>query len=92
LMYYYVFYQLKLIPRWLSGWGLIAITFHLVAIFFAMFGQIDAFSGSPILFLSAPIFFQELTLAVWLIVKGFNLSSTESRTAKTDTNELLSAA
>ena len=92
LMYYYVFYQSKLIPRWLSGWGLIAITLHLVAIFFAMFGQIDAFSGSPILFLSAPIFFQEIVLAVWLIVKGFNPSAIASGAAKTDTNELLSAA
>ncbi|MCJ7520126.1 MAG: DUF4386 domain-containing protein [Anaerolineaceae bacterium] len=92
LMYYYVFFQSKLIPRWLSGWGLIAITLHLVAIFFALFGQIDAFSGSPILLLSAPIFFQELTLAVWLIVKGFNPSAIESRAAKKDTNELLSAA
>jgi len=92
LMYYYVFYQSKLIPRWLSGWGLIAITLHLVAVFFAMFGQIDAFSGSPILLLSAPIFFQELTLAGWLIVKGFNPSAIPSRAAKTATNELLSAA
>jgi hypothetical protein len=92
LMYYYVFYQSKLIPRWLSGWGLIAISLHLVAIFFAMFGQIDAFSGSPVLFLSAPIFFQELTLAVWLIVKGFNPSAVNPRTVKTDTSELLSAA
>ena len=92
LMYYYVFYQSKLIPRWLSGWGLIAITLHLVAIFFAMFGQIDAFSGSPILLLSAPIFFQEIVLAVWLIVKGFNPSAVASLSAKTVTNELLSAA
>jgi hypothetical protein len=72
LMYYYVFYQSKLIPRWLSGWGLIAITLQLVSAFLIMFLRINPFSGSPILLLSIPIFFQELTLAVWLIVKGFN--------------------
>ena len=62
LMYYYVFYQSKLIPRWLSGWGLIAITLHLISIFFIMFTQIDPFSGSPTLLLSLPIGLQELTL------------------------------
>ena len=91
LMYYSVFYQSNLIPRWLSGWGLIAITLHLVAVFLTMFLQIDPFSTIPILLLSVPIFFQELTLAVWLIVKGFNPSAVASLPAKTATNELLSA-
>ena len=92
LMYYYVFYQSKLIPRWLSGWGLIAITLHLVAVFLTMFLQIDPFSTTPILLLSIPIGLQELTLAVWLIVKGFNPSAIASLSAKTATNELLSAS
>jgi len=35
---------------------------------------------------------QELTLAVWLIVKGFNPSAIASGSAKTATNELLSAS
>jgi len=35
---------------------------------------------------------QELVLAVWLIVKGFNPSAVASLSAKTATNELLSAA
>jgi hypothetical protein len=82
LMYYYVFYQSKLIPRWLSGWGLIAITLHLVAVFITMFCQINPFSTPSILLLSMPIFFQELTLAAWLIVKGFNPSAVASGSAK----------
>jgi hypothetical protein len=82
LMYYYVFYQSKLIPRWLSGWGLIAITLHLVAVFITMFCQINPFSTPSILLLSMPIFFQELTLAAWLIVKGFNPSAIASGSAK----------
>jgi len=92
LMYYYVFYQSKLIPRWLSGWGLIAITLHLVGVFLTMFTQIDPFSTTPTLLLSMPIGLQELTLAVWLIVKGFNPSAIASLSAKTATNELLSAS
>ena len=82
LMYYYVFYQSRLIPRWLSGWGLIAIILHLTSVFLTNVGQIDPFSGSPILLLSMPIFFQELTLAVWLIVKGFNPSAIASGSVK----------
>ena len=82
LMYYYVFYQSRLIPRWLSGWGLIAIILHLTSVFLTNVGQIDPFSGSPILLLSMPIFFQELTLAVWLIVKGFNPSAIASKSVK----------
>ncbi len=82
LMYYYVFYQSRLIPRWLSGWGLIAIILHLTSVFLTNVGQIDPFSGSPILLLSMPIFFQELMLAVWLIVKGFNPSAIASKSAK----------
>jgi len=92
LMYYYAFYRSKLIPRWLSGWGIVAITLHFAAAFITMFTQIDPFSGSPTLFLSIPIGLQELTLAVWLIVIGFNPSAIASLSAKTATNALPSAA
>ena len=54
LMYYYVFYQSNLIPRWLSGWGIVAIILHLTGAFITMFTQIDPFSTSTSL-LSLPI-------------------------------------
>jgi hypothetical protein len=91
LMYYYVFYQSKLIPRWLSGWGLIAAASSLAAAVLVIFGQLASFS-TVFLVLQFPIFLQEMVLAVWLIVKGFNPSAFASRAAKTVTNELLSAA
>jgi hypothetical protein len=91
-MYYYVFYQSKLIPRWLSGWGLIAITLQFALAFLIMFLRIDPFSGSPILLMSVPIFFQELTLAAWLIFKGFDPSAVASLSDPTATKALLSAA
>lgn len=79
LMYYYVFYQSKLIPRWLSGWGLIAIALLLAMALFVMFG---AQSSGTTLLLAVPIGLQEMVLAVWLIVKGFNPSAIAPEPAK----------
>jgi hypothetical protein len=92
LMYYYVFYRSNLIPRWLSGWGLVAIILHLTSVFVTMFTQTDPFSGSLTILMNIPAGLQELTLAGWLIVKGFNPSAIASLSAKTATNELLSAS
>ena len=77
LMYYYIFYKSKLIPRWLSGWGLIAIIMNLASALLVLFGLIDHFSTTQII-LSVPIGLQEMVLAVWLIVKGFNQSAIPS--------------
>ena len=88
-MYYYVFFQSRLIPRWLSGFGIIAIIMMSTACVLALFSGNRITSYIP---LAAPIALQEMVLAVWLIVKGFNPSLVGSVSAKTATNELLSAA
>lgn len=76
LLYYWVFYQSRLIPRWLSGWGLIAIGMHLTAALLVVFGQAP-FSATTIA-MNIPILLNELVLAVWLIAKGFNPSAIAS--------------
>ena len=88
-MYYYLFFQSRLIPRWLSGFGIVAILSMTVACVLALF------SGNRItsyITLAAPIAVQEIILGVWLIGKGFNPSAVASLSAKRATNELLSAA
>jgi len=85
LMYYYVFYQSKLVPRWLSGWGFLGAALSLAAALLAISGQIIYFS-TPFILLQVPIGVQEMVLAVWLIVKGFNPSAIASLSAKTATN------
>jgi hypothetical protein len=70
-MFYYLLYQSKLIPRWLSGWGLIGAILVLAVGLLAMFGL-------DLGFLWAPLAVQEMVLAVWLIVKGFNPSAIAS--------------
>jgi len=74
LMYYYIFYQTKLVPRWLSGWGLIGAALCMVAGLLVMLGLIIPVSTIHIV-LNLPIAVQEMVLAVWLMVKGFNSSA-----------------
>jgi len=85
MMYYYVFYQSKLVPRWLSGWGFLAAVSSLAAVLLSISGQIAPFSTVFIL-LQIPIGLQEYTLAIWLIVKGFNPSAVAALSAKKATN------
>ncbi|MFO7792411.1 MAG: DUF4386 domain-containing protein [Candidatus Saliniplasma sp.] len=71
LMFYTVLYRSQLVPRWISGWGLIAAMPFLAAGFLVMFGIIGHMSTVDSL-LQLPLALQEMVLAVWLIVKGFN--------------------
>jgi Domain of unknown function (DUF4386) len=71
-MYYYLFYRSRLIPRWLSGWGLVAIIFMALACVLAWFSH-NPITGYVVL--AAPIGVQEMVLAVWLIAKGFSSSA-----------------
>jgi len=80
LMLYSLFYQSKLIPRWLSVWGLIAILMHFSTAFLMMFGLLDE-DSSLMLLINFPIFLQEMVMAVWLIVKGFSPSAIASDSA-----------
>ena len=76
LMYYVVFYQYRLVPRWLSVWGLVGITLTIISAVLVMFNVIAPFSTIQVIF-QMPILPQELVLAVWLIAKGFNPSALE---------------
>ena len=74
LMYYYAFYRSRLIPRWLSGWGLVGAALAIVSVLLFVFGPFGAIQGA----LNAPIALQEMVLAVWLIVNGFDTSASVS--------------
>jgi len=75
LMLYSVMYQANLIPRWLSVWGLIGAAMVFVFGLLGMFGNI-------LIFLAIPIAVQEMVMAVWLIVKGFQPSASAAGSAK----------
>ena len=76
-LYYSLFYKTRLVPRWLSLWGLAGINLAIAGSILVLFRQIAPMSTVQLL-MYLPIFPQEMVLAVWLIVKGFNPSAIAS--------------
>ena len=86
-LYYIIFYRTKLVPRWISVWGLIFGISGIVSCALVSTGLIAPFSTEQVVMV-IPMLPQEIVLAVWLIVKGFDPSAIASLSAKTATNEL----
>jgi hypothetical protein len=93
LMIYALFFQTRLVPRWLSGWGLLGGVLYIVANLVSMFGPLHIAPSieSGIGLLMVPTAIQEMVFAGWLIVKGFDPSAIDGGDAKKAMNELLSA-
>ena len=80
LMFYYLLYRSKLVPRWISAWGFVAVLLCLTAAILGFFGL--SYQSTTYILLAAPIALNELTLSIWLIVKGFNSSASAYGPAK----------
>jgi hypothetical protein len=74
LMFYFVLYQHRLVPRWLSAWALVGAALYIGAPLGSMFGL-------SLGILVAPLAVQEMVMAVWLIAKGFNPSAIAAESA-----------
>jgi hypothetical protein len=75
MIIYYVFYKTKLIPTWLSLWGLVGAILYIATPILMMF-------GFDFEFLLIPLGIQEMIMAGWLIVKGFNSSAFDALMVK----------
>lgn len=73
LMYYVVLYRSRLVPRWLSVWGLAALAVMGVA---AVLAVLDDTLVTEYVALALPIGLQEMVLAGWLLLKGFRAAPT----------------
>lgn len=73
----YALYRSKFVPRWLSSWGLVGSLIYIPAELLAFFG-FDQF----LMVLAATLALQEMALAIWLIVKGFNSAAIAFESAK----------
>lgn len=77
LIYHALFFKAKLIPRWLSLWGIIGAPFSIAACVLTIFGVIGAKSDVNTV-LTLPLGLQEIPLALWLIIKGYNGKALEA--------------
>ena len=68
LLFCYLLYLTELVPRWLSGWGLVGTAVTITASFLFMFRIIELMTS---VYMNFPLALQEMVFAVWLIVKGF---------------------
>ena len=77
LVLYWVFFRTRLVPRWLSVWGLIGAVLYWAAGVLVMFHVITPLTTAHIV-LQAPLGLQEMVLAIWLIAKGFSRTALAS--------------
>ena len=69
LLLSYLLYQSKLVPRFISLWGIIASILMLIS---TIVNMISGSATIPFYISHLPVISNEIFLAVWLIVKGFN--------------------
>ncbi|WP_274361905.1 DUF4386 domain-containing protein [Paenibacillus thermotolerans] len=74
MMYSYIFYKTRLLPRFIPILGMTGSVCIFLCALLVMFGVFDQLSVWGAI-LAVPVFVNEMTLAVWLIVKGFNKSA-----------------
>lgn len=70
----YVLYRSRLVPRWLSVWGLVAAIGTLSYGLLGIFG-VDTGLGSPYMLLAMPIAFQEMVFAGYLVARGLRVNA-----------------
>ena len=68
---YISFYRTRLIPRWLSIWGLVGVVPYFAYALLHFF-HLDTGYGLYLQMVLAP---QELVMGAWLVIKGFNLDA-----------------
>ena len=78
---YISFYRTRLIPRWLAIWGLIGAVPYLANALLHFF-HVETGIGT---YLEIPLGIQEMVMALWLIIKGFNPTALRSAPASTTT-------
>lgn len=81
-IYSYIFYKSKLVPEKIAVTGIAGAVLIFIASLLEMFGIILQMSVWGVL-LAIPIFIYEMSLAYWLITKGFNSGEFSYVSAKT---------
>lgn len=83
-------FQARLIPRWLSAWGMAGAALYLVYGLLAMFDRLPPSISAEFIW-AVPIAIQEMALALWLIIRGFSPPVSVGSTAVTESGDLIAA-
>ena len=73
----FLLYKSRLLPRFISVWGIIGVILVLIANMFELSGN----SLGMLIFI--PMGLNELFLGLWLLIKGFNSTLSDSKITKT---------
>jgi len=69
-VFYFALFRIKLIPRFISLWGIISVILMCIAVLLAIFNQ------GTLMVLFIPLALNQLILFPWLIFKGFKTEKT----------------
>jgi Domain of unknown function (DUF4386) len=75
LFFYILFYRTQVIPRFISIWGILATIILFVITIIKLFGVNSTILNALLL----PMILNELFLAFWLIIKGFNFKTIDKK-------------
>jgi len=69
-LFYVLLFRSRIVPRWITVWGLVGIPLYVAAYLLAMYGVVGI-NSSEVNLLCLPLAVQEMVLAVWMIARGF---------------------
>ena len=75
LFFYILFYRTQVIPKFISVWGILATIILFVITIIKLFGV----NLTILNVLLIPMILNELFLAFWLIIKGFNFETIDNK-------------
>lgn len=81
LLLFFILFQSKFVPRWLSAWGFIGTGLTMLASFLVL-SRLVAVVTPLYLLMNMPLALNSLILAIWLITKGFDPNVLKSERAK----------
>ena len=76
LLLFRILHRWRLVPRWLSAWGLLGAGLALAASLMVLFGFTEVVSALY-LALNAPLAIHTIAFALWLIARGFDMRMLE---------------
>lgn len=74
-------FRYRLVPRWLSVWGLIGVPLMFLSGFLVMIESLNSDAGA-LNILVVPLAVQEMAMAAWMILKGFSDQTEPELTVK----------